>query len=190
MFLLFIISCKKDKSEKKNIPTIIDSTRADYIKINHLITRLNPKSKTMVESWGEYQKVDELIQQYNKISISDALLNAKELSELSQQLKDSIRIEKLNIPSVKIRLNVLYNETLRLADMATIYDIKNSEVIQKNKNILEAYSALNLKINNIISKEKLNKDVNEFIEEIINSDSVKSKKTIEPDTTKLKRVQL
>ncbi|NOQ91941.1 MAG: hypothetical protein GQ552_04400 [Flavobacteriaceae bacterium] len=189
IFLIFFFSCEKIKSEKEII-SVIDSTQIDFAKINHSITKLSPKAKIMVENWGEYQKIDEFIQQYRNISFSNALLNAKELSELSKQLRDSIRVEKLKVSSVKIRLNVLHNETLRLADMATINYITNSEVIHENKNIIEAYSALNMKINNIITQEKLNDDVNEFIEEIINSDSIISRKMIKPDSLKLNKIQL
>jgi len=186
--LLFLLSCNKVKSTKEGI-VAQDTIQTSLIKANDFAIKLNPKAKKMVENWGEYQKLDEFIQQYRNISISNALLNAKELSELSQQLKDSIRVEKLKTPSVKIRLNVLYNETLRLADMSTINHISNSEVIQENKNIIEAYTALKLKINNIISQEKLNNDVNEFIEEIINSDSINSRKMIKPDNLKLDKTK-
>ncbi len=174
IFLICFLACEKIKPEKKVLS--IDSTRTNIIKVDYVISKLNPKAKELVKHWNEYQKLDEFIQQYQKTSISNALLNAKELSELSKQLKDSIRVEKLKISSVKVRLSVLHNETLRLADMATINHITNAEVIQENKNILEAYSAFNLKINNIISQEKLNNDVNMFIEDIINEDSITSKK--------------
>lgn len=189
IFLIFFLSCEKIKSEKEII-SVIDSTQTDFAKVNHSITKLSSKAKVMVENWGEYQKIDEFIQQYRNISISNALLNARELSDLSKQLRDSIRVEKLIVPSVKIRLNVLHNETLRLADMATINHITKSEVIHENKNIIEAYSALNMKINNIITQEKLNNDVNEFIDEITNSDSVISRKMIKPDSLKLDKTQL
>ena len=110
--------------------------------------------------------MSEFIKQYENISSIDALFNANELSELAQQLKDTIRVKKFEIPSVKIRLNVLYSETLRLADMASISSISGEEIKNENENILNAFSALNLKINNVIIQENLNKDVSKFIEEI------------------------
>jgi len=186
---IVLLSCNKVKSVKDE-SIKADTLQTNSIKVNSPIITLNPKAKKMTENWGEYQKLNGLIQQYQKISISNALLNAKELSELSKQLKDSIRVEKLKIPSVKIRLNVLHNETLRLADMSTINHIENEEIIKESENILEAFSALNLKINNIIHQEKLNEDVNQFIEEIINSDSTNSKKTIKSDTLNLNQIQL
>lgn len=181
LFAFIIISffaCTKKNTLKESL-TAPDSTKSSITKINDIIIKLNPKAKELVRDWKEYQKIDEFIQQYREISTNDALLNSKELSELAQQLKDSIRIEKLNNSSVKIRLNVLYNETLRLSDMETISSINELEVIQENKDILNAYSALNMKINNISSQERLNREVVEFIEEITNSkDSLKLKNNL------------
>ena len=88
------------------------------------------------------------------------------ITNINQQKLIKLRFEKFEIPSVKIRLNVLYSETLRLADMASINNISEEEIKNENENILNAFSALNLKINNIIIQENLNKDLNEFIEEI------------------------
>jgi len=186
LFLISFFSCKKIDLKQESVTTI-DTTQIDMLKVSSKITRLNPKAVKLVKDWIEYQNMDEFIQQYYHISKSDALLNAKELSKLSQQLKDSIRVEILDIPSVKIRLNVLNNEVLRLADMATITHISTTDIRQENRNILDAYFALNLKINNMVRREKLNSDVNAFIEEIINTgDSTTVKKEVKIDSTQLK----
>ena len=179
IFFIFIIvlffSCEK-KTSKEEILTKKDTTQINKTKINNIEVKLNSKAKKIVENWKEYQNFDDFIRQYRNISSSDALLNADELSELAQQLKDSIRIEKFQIPSVRIRLNVLYNETLRLADMSTINNISETDIFKENTNILNAFSALNLKINNLISQENLNSDVDTFIDEITSSsDSSKTK---------------
>lgn len=173
--ILTILSCGKIDS-KDELISKKDSTFTSVSKTNNIIVKLNSRAKDIVKDWKEYQSLDEFIQQYQTISTNDALLNAAELSDLTQQLKDSIRIDKLNISSVRIRLNVLNNESLRLADMATINQIKEQEVNQETKNILNAFSALNLKINNIISQENLNKEIDEFIDEVISlSDTTKKK---------------
>ncbi|MCK5637406.1 MAG: hypothetical protein KAH67_01765 [Flavobacteriaceae bacterium] len=171
--VLTILSCGKTESKNEMISKK-DSTFTSVTKTNNVIAKLSIKAKDIVKDWQEYQNFDEFINQYQTISTNDALLNAKELSDFAQQLKDSIRIEKLNISSVKIRLNVLHNESLRLADMSTIDHIKEQEVNQETENILNAFSALNLKINNIISQENLNSEIEDFIDEVKNL----------PDTTK------
>ena len=65
-------------------------------------------------------------------------------------------------PSVKIRLNVLNNEALRLFDMDSIPNITNKEVIHETKNIVNAFNALNIKINNEVNKNLITKDLSGF----------------------------
>jgi len=165
LLLMLVFSCRKSIS-KEELTTASDSTNIKLLKTNYPEVKLNSEAKKEVEEWTEYQKMNDFIKQYRNISSIDALFNANELSELAQQLKDTIRVEKFEIPSVKIRLNVLHSETLRLADMASINNISVEEIKNENENILNAFSALNLKINNIIIQENLNSDVSKFIEEI------------------------
>ena len=173
LLLVMVFSCRKSIS-KEGLINASDSTAVKLLKTNYTEVKLNPQAKKEIEDWTEYQKMSEFIKQYHNISSIDALFNANELSELAQQLKDTIRVKKFEIPSVKIRLNVLYSETLRLADMASISSISEEEIKNENENILNAFSAVNLKINNVIIQENLNKDVSKFIEEI--------KKTAAPES--------
>jgi len=184
LFILvaLIFSCRNTTTTNEIITTY-DSIQNKKTEANSNLVPLSIEAEKEVENWIEYQKFDEFLSQYNHISRSDALFNAKDLSDLAKQLKDSIRIEKFLIPSVKIRLNVLHNETLRLADMATIKTISDEEITQEKENIMNAFSALNLKINNILSQENLNSLVDEFIEEILRSpDSMHSQVKISPES--------
>ncbi|MCF6297887.1 MAG: hypothetical protein L3J08_07895 [Flavobacteriaceae bacterium] len=166
--LIIIFSCGRTTS-KKELQTVKDTILPTKDKVIYNEIKLHSKAKKVVENWKEYQKIDEFIRQYYNISSTDALFHANELSQLARQLKDSIRVDKFIIPSIKIRLNVLHNETLRLTDMAIINNISELEVQKENKEILDAYFALNAKINNIINKEVLNSEVNKFIDEVISS---------------------
>jgi hypothetical protein len=166
MLILFLTSCK-DKEQKAEQEKATSLIEAHMIKSEKPISRLNSKSEELISSWPEYQKFDELINQYQEISMSEALLNSVELSELAMQLRDSIRIEKLDVPEVKIRLNVLYSETLRLADMSTIPTITEALVSRENNNVIDAYSALNLKINNMSAQDELNEEISKFVDEIL-----------------------
>jgi hypothetical protein len=182
--MLLLMSCKKKNTEQESEYSLqLDAVNT--IKAEQVIVQLNEKSKELVKAWPEYQKFSDLVSQYQEITLSDALLNSKELSELAKQLRDSIRIESLNIHPVKMRLNVLYSETLRLADMATIPTITEPAVSQENNNIIQAFSALNLKINNINSMEKLNSEISAFVEEVMEEkDSVPPIKKDAPNASK------
>lgn len=175
--LIFLFySCKnknKEEIETEGIHTSIQST----FKADKAIVPLNSKATDLVKTWPEYQNFNDLINQYQEITVSEALLNSVELSELSQQLKDSIRVEKLNIPEVKIRLNVLHSETLRLADMSSIPTISQESVEEETNNMLDAFSALNLKINNMNLQEELNEEISKFVDEVLESPTLDSTNT-------------
>lgn len=175
MLTLLLFACKNKEQKAKDANDSIPYV-SNMIKSEKPISKLNSKSEELIATWPEYQKFNELISQYQEISMNEALLNSVELSELAKQLKDSIRVEKLNIPEVKIRLNVLYSQTLRLADMSTIPTITEVLVAQENNNVIDAYSALNLKINNMSVQDQLNDEISKFVDEVLeesNQDTLK-----------------
>lgn len=155
LILLLTFSCTEGKRTKANERTI-DSLVINSKRItNSLGEMLSPNAKDELTTWKEYNDVDEFVLSYYNISVSEALNNAKELSGLVLLMKDSIRVESLKKDDVIARFNVLYNETLRLKDMATISSISDEEVENEVKQILELYAALNSKINTIYRAEEL-----------------------------------
>jgi len=184
LMLTFCLSACKNKEQKTEEENDFSPLESSMIKSEKPITRLNSKSEDLIATWPEYQKFDELITQYQEISMNEALLNSVELSALAKELRDSIRVEKLNIPEVKIRLNVLYSETLRLADMSTIPTITEVLVAEENNNVIDAYSALNIKINNMNTQDQLNEEISKFVDEVLDEskrDSLEIKDEVEPD---------
>lgn len=171
IFLLLFCSCKNNKKETVEADAI-DQQEQRTIKTTNSIIALNAKATDLVKTWPEYQNFKDLIEQYQEITLSEALLNSVELSVLAQQLKDSVRVEKLDIPEVKIRLNVLHSETLRLADMSSIPTITQESVEQETNNMIDAFSALNLKINNMNRQDELNEEISRFVDEVLESPEI------------------
>ena len=164
LLVLSVTSCKKNEADSlvnKKVP--IDSIQIDDKKeISNIGETLLPESKKKVENWHEYQQLDQLLTNFYSISPNEALNLSQELSTTTKQLKDSLKIDRFKEPDVLIRINVLHNSALRLADMATIPNIEVSEVKGETKNILNAFSALNAKINNITRQEKLETELKDF----------------------------
>lgn len=155
IILLTVFSCSKNKGAQK-VSEKADSLKVDGNRIeNRIGETLIPEANEAMEYWKEYQNVDELLLKYYSITTLEALADAKELSELVKLMKDSISIEKLQKPNIMARINVLHNETLRLADMATIPSISKEEVKEEVGNIVEIYSAINSKINTIYKAESI-----------------------------------
>lgn len=152
-----IFSCKENKSSQiKNDITVSDTVKIEDRKnIRSIGETLLPEAKNKTENWKEYQQLDELLTGFYSISTNEALNLSKELSMTTQQLKDSIKIDRFKQSDISIRINVLNNNALRLNDMASIPAITPKEVQHEIQNILDAFSALNAKINNITNQEKL-----------------------------------
>ncbi len=174
-FLLFglMLSCSKKeiKNNKKEQP--VEKKEINSI-ANFKPTPLNHEAKKMVSDWIEYQNIVEFLPNYYKTTTKKALFDSQRLAELSEQLKDSIRIKKLNTPSFRARLHVLYNESFRLADMDSIPSITNTEIILETKNIVNAFDAINSKINMLVSQEILENNLKEFDSILNKKDSVKN----------------
>lgn len=199
LFFLFVIilvgtvSCTKTKTKTQVI------SKQDSLKIvnNRIEVPLGevliPSAKKVVENWREYKDVDDFITQFYNITTSEALSNARDLSDLVILMKDSIRINDLKIPSVIARINVLENETLRLADMATIPSIKKSEVKDEVTSILTVYSALNSKINTLYNASAIQKaleiDTEKPVEEIKKTKGTPLKKTVRESTIRQSRLK-
>jgi len=199
LFFLFVIiligtvSCTKNKPKTQVIST------QDSLKIvnNRIEVPLGevliPSAKKVVNNWREYKDVDDFITQFYNITTSEALSNARELSELVILMKDTIRVDDLKTPSVIARINVLENETLRLADMATIPSIKTSEVKDEVTSILTVYSALNSKINTLYNASEIQKalevDTEKPIEETKKAEVIPFRKVLKTKRNRIIRQQ-
>lgn len=185
--LLFLIhfSCKKNASiVLENTPiSVQDSTRTN---LNYNITeKLNPAAQELTKEWTEYHEVNRFLENNGSNSNEQALFNAKEFAVLTEKLKDTISVQELNIPSLKIRLNVLHNEALRLQDMATISVISNKEVNLERQKIYDAFSAVNFKLNNLTDQATINDKLKEFVDEMVLDTTVRTNQA-EPALDSLK----
>jgi len=162
LLLLIILGCNDVKKKETDIKLETTQTTPDTKIINSIGETLSPESRKLVENWSEYTTLDEIISDYYTITNDEALRKAKDLSNYTQQLRDSIRINDLDRPDVKIRLNVLHNTSLRLTDMETIKTIKPEEIKLEVTNLLNAFSAVNSKINNILIQKNLESELVSF----------------------------
>jgi hypothetical protein len=170
-FLLFILFLNFSCSRTKTVKEVVNSQ--DSLIVEDRISKqlgetLMPSAKLDLQQWNEYNNVDDFILKFYSTSSLEALSNAQELADLVKLMKDTIRVDKIDELSVIARFNVLYNETLRLADMAKISSIKKEEVKEEVGKILDLYSALNSKINTIYKAEEVQNSIEVDTEKPIN----------------------
>lgn len=144
---LLLLSCKNSKDKPVETKEKTGIVQDDSKIIQAIGETLKPMAKKEIAPWKAYWDFDAFLTNYYSISSSEALSNAKELKSLALKVKDSLKIPLLKKPDVLTRIHILQNECLRLSDMSEITAITPDEVKHEVKSILEAFSALNAKIN-------------------------------------------
>jgi hypothetical protein len=157
LIFVFIFSCdkKQETTTQQEDSKPLLSVENDF----SAIKRINPVFTKDVEEWKELNAVNDFLGRFKKASPKEVLSNALELKGLVESLKDSIKPTLFTISSFEARINIFYNETLRLADMTTIPAIQAEEVNIQTEKILDAFSAVNAKINTILSKKRFEDEI-------------------------------
>lgn len=157
-FLVFIFafSCKKESPKEQKV--IEKKSKISHVIHHKKATQLNDFSLSNIQVWKEYNEVATLLKLFENTSPDQGLNNAIELKKLVKNLKDSIRIAEFKTPAFKTRINVLENETLRLADMTYIPAITSGEVNEQIAKIFLVFGSLNAKINTFYNQKQLDTD--------------------------------
>ena len=149
---LFLFSCGNNK--KDTLKTIQEKPKRSIAKQHIRLEHVSQDFKNKVEGWQDLQTVTSFIKKFENVSPNEALSNALELRDLVASLKDNEIPEFCDIPSFHARINVLHNETLRLADLTLIPAITSEEVNLQVDKTIAAFSSVNSKINTIYSKKR------------------------------------
>ena len=152
LFFYFLLSCKEP--QKKELLVITE--KKPLLKSTQKHSKIVPIKlifKTEINTWKEYQNLREFIKQFINSSSNESLSNALELKNLIKNIKDSSKPKGLKTSAFNARINILYNESLRLVDMSKIPAIKTDEVNLQVGKILTTFSYVNEKINTVFSQK-------------------------------------
>ena len=179
LICVFLFSCGNDKKDADK--SIQEKPTLSVVKQHVSFELVKPIFEKEIEGWQELKTVKSFIKKFEKVSPNEALSNALELRDLVISLKDSVKPKIFDIPSFNARVNVLHNETLRLADLTFIPAITSKEVNLQITKTIAAFSSVNSKINTILSKKRFEDEIDVKLD-FIGIDSTKmdsvSKKTI------------
>lgn len=159
LITVLLTSCKPETNGVDETEGTLEVAQDEDATISSIGITLSTKSKQETDVWMTYQMVQSKINGYYSVTKSQALQNARELADLVKNASDSIKIKKLDRPDIKIRFNVLFNHALRLDDMSTINKISDDEVMNEVTSILNAFSAINEKINVIYKIEQYEEEL-------------------------------
>lgn len=149
---IFFISCNDGKKKSEQV---FKKPQSSQIKKHEKPSKVQAKYQPEIEEWQEYEDLSVFLHQYTSISPNDALNNSRELNEISKRVVDSLKPAIFETPAFNARVNLLYNETLRLFDMSSIPAIKANEVNNHVDKILTAFSSINSKINTTLKQLEL-----------------------------------
>ena len=154
--ILFFASCSQSK---ENTSQVTEKPESSVVKKHISILQVKTHFQPKIEDWKEYDIINNFIKQFVTISPNEALNNSRELNDLTKSLRDSIKPVFLETPAFSARINLLFNETLRLYDLSSIPAIKPHQVNEQVEKVLNSFSSVNSKINTIILQSNLEKEV-------------------------------
>lgn len=192
---LILLSCNKNEDALSKTPikdkdTVIVQKNEDISFVSKTpIQKLHSEAIKVMEDWQEYQSVAAFMPKFRKTTTKEVLLNSNQFHELTTYLKDSIRLKRFKTMSIRTRLNVLHNEALRLFDMDSIPSITNKEIIHETENIINAFSALNSKINSVIKRDLLTESLIDIPPVLEDKELIQIKKTPSKSSKKQKVFQ-
>ena len=153
---IFVISCgNNQKIEEQKMPRPLMSLAQQH----GATENVTPVFLKEVKDWKELKAIDSFFVKFRKISPNEALSNAIELKDLIKNLKDSVKPTNFNVLSLNARINILYNEALRLADLIEIGAINAAEVNMQVDKTMSAFSDINTKINTILAKIRFENEI-------------------------------
>ena len=155
--VFFLISC--DDTSQNSIEQDIPKPLLSIAKEHSKIVPIKSVYKKETENWEELNALNSFMSRFSKISPNEVLSNALELKDLVKNLKDSVMPTVFDIPSFHARINVLDNEVLRLVDLTYIAAITAEDVHKQIDKTLASFSAVNSKINAILSQKKFEDDI-------------------------------
>lgn len=186
LFAFFlVVSCKnKEIDTNKNTE---ERPNASVAKTHRVSTTIRTIFKPEIEDWETYRNVDDFMNRFKNASANEVLSNALELEDLIKKVKDTVKPRVLMSPALNARINVLYNESLRLSDMTLIPAITAEEVHEQTDKVLKAFSSLNAKINTVLLKKRFEEAI-DIDADFIGIDTTKidsiSRKTIRDNQLK------
>ncbi len=157
LLLCLFISCdKKQKSSTEQEKQPLLSVVNEY----STVKKVNATFNKDIEDWEELKAVNSFLERFKKVSPKEVLSNALELQDLVKSLRNNVKPALFDNASFKARINIFYNESLRLSDMTSIPSIKAEEVNVQTEKIIDALSAVNSKVNSILSKKRFEDEIN------------------------------
>jgi len=159
LMVLLVCSCQSSNNEvseddtKENVSEIL--TKKDVQSVKYIEFVADAKVQKVIGSWEKYTELQKVILDVKAANLSFFRDNNEILTVLIDELKTTIP-EMVNTPQVMARIIALETTLYKLESNVNLSNAKKETVLSAVKELLLAFSNLNLQMNKKLEKESQN----------------------------------
>lgn len=152
------MACDSEKKESKKPEKAEEQKKYSNPKDEFVqfdtITEENVVLIDSIASWKGYHQVKEILERLKNNTPNEVLSTSEELVRKVVLMRDSLEIDLLKKRGVKARINALYNQSLRLQEMAEIPSITIPEVKKQTQGLFVIFRMINRKVNAVYQQQE------------------------------------
>ncbi|MGJ5642875.1 hypothetical protein [Formosa sp. S-31] len=155
---LVVLGCNSKSEQKVEVEPVelsAEVLKSDIAKLKYSDYSLDAKAEDALAAWDKYHALVSTIEHLKSGDISFFKNEAKELITFIRELKTSMP-EVVQTPAIDARILTLETKVLKLQSVLELQNMPEAEQIQAIKEVLLAFSNLNLQINKKFEKETQN----------------------------------
>ncbi|MFY0712346.1 hypothetical protein J1D01_01605 [Seonamhaeicola sp. NFXS20] len=156
LFFIFL-SCKNqenktnDNVENENK----ELTEKEISEIDYIDFLLDEKTETIVANWAEYNQLQGVIFEIKKADLGFFHDNRETIKTTLTDLRKNIP-EAVKSPSIEARISAFETQFLKLESLSNLSTTTKQELLNTVKDLLVAFSNLNLQMNKKVEFDNLN----------------------------------
>ncbi|MFD2551639.1 hypothetical protein ACFSQP_07415 [Bizionia sediminis] len=156
LLVLCMVSCTDLPTEKTTEPTEVATpdlvSKADIAALKYVGFTADNKVQQAIANWTKYKELQSIITDVKMGNLSFFKSNQEILATLNAEVKSTIPAT-INSPFVMARLIALETKMFKLESEMNLANPSKARILASVKELLEAFSNLNLQMNKQIEKE-------------------------------------
>lgn len=149
---MLLTGCKKKESDNDQTGLENDTTSVSYkIPFPKENIVLSSKAQEATSNWLAYITTSTEIENFKQYSVKDVISNAKPISEIMLNLKETIP-DSLQTNAVRSRVNVLVTKALILKQLTEKAEPRPGEIAETAQEIPKEFNNLNIQLNELYLK--------------------------------------
>lgn len=156
--LVVIFSCKENRGNETNDGAENENkelTKKEISEIEYVDFLLDEKAEIIVANWVEYNQLQGVIFEIKKADLGFFHDNRETIKTTLSDLRKNIP-EAIKSPSIEARISAFETQFLKLESLSNLSTTTKQELLNTVKDLLVAFSNLNLQMNKKVEFDNLN----------------------------------